>query len=355
MVDHINRQFSLAGNSPSSPASGIWNREAEQKPSRSMTRAGQISINVSKLISCNKLGEALEAAEAALEKYPNSTSLLHQAANLHWRIKTPNYRETAIRYVQYALTIEHTDPRLLQLMGYFEEQSGRIQSAVDYYKYAAACDPNHPEFAISKLAKTLRKHNRLDEALRVVEETLKQKPDNKFLRAEQIQILRRQGETQKLYGAVMKALDEHPEDQIFLILAGRMGIERNDSDLVRQCTMKLLQAEPVHVTTLFFIRAAAIMGYFDKGFYQAVLNAAKDTKAISPPYDTLEWPADETDPEVLARNFLDCLDLEDDMHGISSSAVFRTMRIPRPIDRTAWDVSGYREQKMKWEPPAVDI
>ena len=89
--------------------------------------------------------------------------------------------ETAIKYIEKALSLKPDDLNALNSLGFANGRSGNFEEAIKCYKRAIEIEPQYQK-ALGNLAHVYQMQERFDEAIEFYEKSLNANPENEDLR-----------------------------------------------------------------------------------------------------------------------------------------------------------------------------
>jgi len=118
--------------------------------------------------SSGKLVKAKEVYQRLLTLYPNSPSLLNDAAEIYFVM---GEKKAALEYARNALSAAPKNANFLDTVGWIESRIGNHEQALSLFRDALAYDFNNPDVKFH-LALTLDKLDRRGEAMRLLREVI---------------------------------------------------------------------------------------------------------------------------------------------------------------------------------------
>jgi len=175
--------------------------------------------------------KAITEFQAAIKSYPSFRRAHRNLALAHVRLDKP---AEALPHLLEALRLGDSDPLTWGLLGWCRLQNNDWASALQAYRMARTLDPTTPEW-MAGMAECLAKLERNPEALGLLDEAVRQRPDNLSFALLRVHVLLGLNRTTEAAAALdfLRRLDRLPPDD--LLLLATLHLRSNRLPLAADC------------------------------------------------------------------------------------------------------------------------
>jgi tetratricopeptide (TPR) repeat protein len=210
-----------------------------------------------------KTPEAVAALRQAIVIAPRNVAYYLDFANLSFVHKS---YDAGIQMVNAGLKLSPDSSQLHLARGILSVQTGQIDQADADFAAAERLDPRQPGTADARVLQYLQQNN-TDEAIRVVREEMKSRPNDAFLYYLLAEVLNWQGpqagtpEFQQALDAALKAVQLQPDLTLARNLLSRLYLDSGQTQLAIEQCRRVLSADPNDPVALYrLMRALKISG-----------------------------------------------------------------------------------------------
>jgi tetratricopeptide (TPR) repeat protein len=207
--------------------------------------------------------QAVAALRQAIVIAPRNVAYYLDFANLSFAHKS---YDAGIQMVNAGLKLSPESPQLHLARGILSVQTGQIDQADADFAAAERLDPRQPGTADARVLEYLQQNN-TDEAIRVVREEMKSRPNDAFLYYLLAEVLNWQGpqagtpEFQQALNAASKAVQLQPDLTLARNLLSRLYLDGGQTKLAIEQCRRVLRANPNDPVALYrLMRALKISG-----------------------------------------------------------------------------------------------
>ncbi len=166
-----------------------------------------ILAQVNRMISENRLAEAVEIMKKATELAPESPALLHGLGMLLRHLQQP---DQAMPLVQQAIILDPTNPIYYNDLGMIFQDRAEYQKAISFYKRAIKLDANYAA-AYSNLGVAYKSLDQMEEAIASYQKAIEIKPNMAAAHNNLGNLYRMIGKKQEAQTHLLKAIELVPD------------------------------------------------------------------------------------------------------------------------------------------------
>jgi tetratricopeptide (TPR) repeat protein len=202
--------------------------------------------------------KAVAALRQAIVIAPRNVAYYLDFANLSFAHKS---YDAGIQMVNAGLKMSPESPQLHLARGILSVQTGQIDQADDDFAAAERLDPRQPGTADARVLQYLQQNN-TDEAIRVVREEMKSRPNDAFLYYLLAEVLNWQGpqagtpEFQQALDAASKAVKLQPDLTLARNLLSRLYLDSGQTQLAIEQCRRVLSGSPNDPVALYRLMRA---------------------------------------------------------------------------------------------------